>query len=498
LALASVLAASAAAGGDPAKVRVTFAPTPDGAAVLVEGRLVCRATPCTVEVLAGSREVKLVRERYAGWSQEVELTEGLALRPSLEQDLAWLTVRSEPPGLPVLLDGVVIGATPLEAREVPPGAHALAVEGRCHEAQGQRLELRRAERREVVFRPQARKAGLEVRALDPTGEVLKAQVIVDQRLLGDAPGVFAVPLCAAQLEVRAEGLGGRRRGLDLRERETLRYEVVFRAEEERSKEAPAGFVLVEGGSFQMGSPPGEVGREDHEAQRLVTVSRPYFLGAREVTQREWQEVTGHNPAGFKACGLDCPVERVSWWDVVWFLNKLSERDGLPACYRLDACQGTPGVGCSGDNERQCDGNFTCQSVSFSGLDCPGWRLPTEAEWEYAARANAPTPPAESAGARGWLDLNSGGMTHPGGLKEANVWGLYDMYGNVSEWVWDGFDYQAQGSLDPLGNDSLDTRAARGGYYGGQPQHFRPSYRYGVTPMFRGAGLGFRAARTWRE
>jgi formylglycine-generating enzyme required for sulfatase activity len=125
-------------------------------------------------------------------------------------------------------------------------------------------------------------------------------------------------------------------------------------------DAPAGYVAIPAGEFLMGSPSGEEGRDSDEKQHRVRITRGFYLKATEVTQGEWEAVMGSNPSSFKSCGKTCPVENVSWNDAVTYLNKLSDRERLPRCY--DA------------------------SGTFVGLSCKGYRLPTEAEWEYAARA----------------------------------------------------------------------------------------------------------------
>jgi formylglycine-generating enzyme required for sulfatase activity len=267
-------------------------------------------------------------------------------------------------------------------------------------------------------------------------------------------------------------------------------------------DAPAGYVAIPAGEFLMGSPSGEEGRDSDEKQHRVRITRGFYLKATEVTQGEWEAVMGSNPSSFKSCGKTCPVENVSWNDAVTYLNKLSDRERLPRCY--DA------------------------SGTFVGLSCKGYRLPTEAEWEYAARAgttgavyagtwdivgknNAP-----ALGPIAWYGGNSGVSyggavdcgdwpekqeasskcgTHPVGQKRPNAWGLYDMLGNVWEWTNDWYgDYPGGTVTDPVGGASGGYRVGRGGSWFSLAQFARAARRSGDAPDLRGLNLGFRPLR----
>jgi sulfatase modifying factor 1 len=233
-------------------------------------------------------------------------------------------------------------------------------------------------------------------------------------------------------------------------------------------------VLVPSGTFTMGSSEGGGDETPHE----VTISRSFWVGKTEVTQGLYKQVRGENPSGFSSCGDSCPVEQVSWFDAVTFANKLSELEGLEACYVISG-----------------------ESVSWPrGLSCMGYRLPTEAEWEYAAGAGQSTTYAGSneLDEVGWYGDNSGMKTHPVAQKRANAWGLYDMSGNVWEWTWDWYDssyYQSSSNVDPVGPNGGSSRVGRGGGWGSVASYARVADRNVSAPSRRDDSLGFRLSRS---
>ena len=224
------------------------------------------------------------------------------------------------------------------------------------------------------------------------------------------------------------------------------------------------FGYIKPGTFMMGSPSNEPGRVRKKPQHKVTLTKGFYMQTTEVTQGQWKAVMGNNPSNFKNCGDDCPVEQVSWNDAQGFIRKLNQKEGSDK-----------------------------------------YRLPTEAEWEYAARAGSRTAFANGGiselecghdlnlDAMGWYCGNSNKRTHPVAQKQPNAWGLYDMHGNVWEWCqdWYGKNYSFSSVIDPTGPSSGSDRLLRGGSWGNRAKGCRSALRYWYEPGFRVNALGFR-------
>jgi uncharacterized repeat protein (TIGR02543 family) len=249
-------------------------------------------------------------------------------------------------------------------------------------------------------------------------------------------------------------------------------------------------VWIPAGSFVMGSPASEANRfEDEGPQHTVTLTG-FYMGKYTVTQQQYQAVMGTNPSGFKTPpagenAAKLPVEQVTWYDAVEFCNKLSQAEGLTPVYTISGR--TPAAGYP----------ITRATVTAS-LSANGYRLPSEAQWEYACRAGTSAAYYNGAGINnntGWYNANSMNTTHEVGKKPANNWGLYDMHGNVWEWCWDWFGNYSSGTQNnPTGASSGVTRVTRGGSWYSTPQGIRSACRNGDNPSGQFANLGFRIVR----
>ncbi len=243
-------------------------------------------------------------------------------------------------------------------------------------------------------------------------------------------------------------------------------------------------ILIEGGTFQMGSPEDEAERGADEVMHSVTVDS-FYIDDKELTQSEYQEVMGSNPS--EQVGDNLPVENVTWYDAIEYCNKRSRAEGLTPCYTV-----------SGD------------TVTWD-RSANGYRLPTEAEWEYAARANTTTPfsfgsyvedsQANCYNAYGYNNDASGNwvngyLSHTVAVDsyDANSYGLYNMHGNVGEWIWDWYGEYPGDAVNPTGSELGHYKVVRGGGWNDFPKHIRSAYRSAYpadAPLY---SIGIRVAR----
>jgi len=260
---------------------------------------------------------------------------------------------------------------------------------------------------------------------------------------------------------------------------TLSHDCNYEQQQPFTNSLGMTFVLIPAGTFMMGSPKDEPERWDDETLHQVTLTKSYYMQTTEVTQGQWEAVMGSNPSYFSECGDNCPVEEVSWNDAQEFISKMNQRG-----------EGT-------------------------------YRLPTEAEWEYAARAGSTTAFANGGitetgcghdpnlNAMGWYcgnsDVTYSGCydyvgssscagTHPVAQKQANAWGLYDTHGNVCEWCQDWYgDYPTGSVSDPTGSGSGSSRVYRDGSWTSGAGYCRSACRNKYSPVVRLFRLGFRLA-----
>jgi formylglycine-generating enzyme required for sulfatase activity len=385
-------------------------------------------------------------------------------------------------GAKVFVDGRPVGITPLKDFSLSPGEHIISVDQEGFEAYTKRVQVEKGRTLSLYVYldesgPAKARLFVETVPKDARIRILNIELVFQQGM-ALSPGRYHV-------EISAEGYNAKKLWVTLEAGEDQRLDIRLKAQavgatgptppvttvqakkRKISNSLGMDFVYIEPDTFIMGSPPDESKRGKDEKQHRVTLTKGYYMQTTEVTQGQWKAVMGSNPSRFSNCH-DCPVEKVSWVDIQKFISKLNRKEGRNS-----------------------------------------YRLPTEAEWEYAARAGTGTPFSFGD----CLSTNQanfdGNHPMPGcskgrfrkkplsvGSFPANAWGLYDMHGNVWEWCQDWYgDYPSGAVTDPKGSSSVLNRVIRGGGWRSGAGGCRSTRRGMQEPGHRGSRLGFRLARS---
>jgi formylglycine-generating enzyme required for sulfatase activity len=491
----------------PTSASVTFVSEPSGATVRIGGRSF-GTTPLTVSLPEGEHAYEALRPATKPQRGRIRVVGGEPLEVAigaLSPADGILSVSSRPADASVTLDGVYRGLTPLEIPVSPGGSHELAVSREGYEPATRPVTVQAGAREEVNLELSPRLGEIQVIA-DP-GD---AELLVNGETRGAARQRLRLPAVAHRIEIRKEGYESFTTEITPRPDfpQTIETVLVSLPEKKAAEAAkpraptPSGseLVLVKPRRFQMGAPRREPGRRANEAIREVEITRPFYIGAHEVTNREFREFqSGHRSGMVAGHSLeldDHPVVRVKWEDAAAYCNWLSEKESLPPAYVANG------------------GSYVLASPPTTG-----YRLPTEAEWELAARyaggqatkypwgESLPVP----AGAGNFADKSAEGMvaaivpsfddsfpaTAPVASFTPNALGIYHLGGNVAEWVTDHYEMSPPASAtDPTGPAAGEFRVIRGAsYLHGTVTQLRLTFRdYGKEPR---PDVGFRIAR-WLE
>jgi formylglycine-generating enzyme required for sulfatase activity len=452
---------------------VRFSSVPAGAAVRVDGQTQGQ-TPLELELAAGSHEIEINAERHKPWRAHIEVEAGLPLtlpEVRLEPASGRLAVRSRPSGVSVLIGSRYVGQTPLEV-EVPAGKE--------HEVQLSKAGYENASRRVTVASGETK--GLELVLAVQEGVVLfkvepaDAELIVDGTPVGKIPPELKLPAVEHAIEIRREGYEPFRTRTLPRPGFPQQVQAALKRRE-ASPAAGAGAAVIRAkngyemkrvgpGAFSMGSSRREQGRRSNEALKQVRLSRPFYMGTREVTNREFREfLPSHASGAFKGQDLnrdDLPAVMVSWEQAALFCNWLSVKEGLPPVYIQQGGRVVAGEPLG-----------------------KGYRLPTEAEWELSVRQGMSAkypwgdayPPPAGAGnyadesAKGLIDVIIEGYhdgypaAAPPAKFKPTAAGLFDMGGNAAEWCHDYYAIETaepeRQQTDPAGPREGSHRVVKG-------------------------------------
>ena len=439
--------------------------TPAGVEVLVDGTAVGKTPVERSDIRAGVRQVTLRHPHYETVQESRRrFADGRVVRIQrrLVRGRGALTVTVQPRHAWVEVEGKRLAeSTPVTLEDLPAGRIEVNLGASEHRPQSLEVSIPK----DGLARLERRLERVPNGSLTLDLEPRDAKVTLSEVNQSYRPGV-RLPEGAYRVVVKRNGYREATRTITISGDTRVRIALEKAGPTAGESRVFDGieFVWIPPGEFRMGSTSRHADSDDRPVTR-VRITRGFWLGKYEVTQRQWQAVMGKNPSSFQNCGGNCPVEQVSWNDVQEFIGKLNGRSG---------------------GQR--------------------YRLPTEAEWEYAARAGTTTDTyagdiTKSFGSDpvldriAWYEENSGRRTHPIGRKSPNAYGLHDMLGNVWEWVgdWHG-DYRGGTATDPVGPKSGSYRVVRGGGWSDFAGSFRSANRRRDWPGLRARSLGFRLLR----
>ncbi len=453
---------------------ITITTRPSGASVKIDGELKGKTPIKDLKIDVGSYSMVIEKEGYSSIQETVEVKEGkkVEMVRALPIIAGCISVKTEPEGCHIYVDDKLYGVTPREIDEIKIGTHRVTLSHKDYEPKSVEIEVVEGETTELTEELK----GLPGKVL-VTSEPSGAQIWLNRKYIGKkTPATIeGVESGEVNIELKLKAYEDAVEKRVLKPNSSLTFTFDLKRRRVGLKETANSIgmklVLIPAGEFMMGSPSTERKRDSDEVhQRKVRITKPFYIGKYEVTQSEYEAVMGKNPSRLK--GANNPADSVSWNDAVEFCKKLSWKEGIT------------------------------------------YRLPTEAEWEYACRAGTTTAfhygdslSSEQANFDGKYPYGGAKKgprrekTMPVGSFRPNAWGLHDMHGNVWEWCSDWYDkkyYSNSGVNDPEGPGSGKYRVLRGGSWDYSGWYCRSAQRVRIDKSYRDNNFAFRVARTLQD
>jgi formylglycine-generating enzyme required for sulfatase activity len=432
--------------------------TPKNAVVTIDGNQQTVSTDGEYSAMLpyGSHTYKVEAGGYISKSGSFTISSSdmTPINVSLVSAMATVSVTCPTPAVSLYVDKKSVGMAPWTG-SLKEGMHLIEAKKKGYRSQQRTINLSQQQRLDVAFAELAAIQGNLSVNYKPFG----ADVFIDGKKVGQSPRVFnGILVGSHKVEIKKDGYGTDSKTVSILEGQTASLSGVLTNVDNISIPVKYGIsidmVRVEAGTFTMGATAEMKNTEDSEKPtHRVTLTNDYYIGKYEVTQALWQAVMGDDPSYFK--GDNLPVEAVTWDDCQEFIGKLNRITGKT------------------------------------------FRLPTEAEWEYAARGGNKSRGYQYSGSNNpsnvaWYDDNSGDKTHAVGTKQPNELGIYDMSGNVWEWCQDWYEtYSSSSQVNPTGANSGSCRVVRGVSWYNNARNCRLSLRGSNTPDFRSSNLGLR-------